>query len=91
MRKRKTIASEEFKLSVFRDYYSSRMSKCAYARKYKLSHISQLYGWIKKHENVVKLLFLPSESSQEQDIMANRSKERYREENAQLKKHVKEL
>ena len=91
MRKRKTIFSEEFKLSVLRDYYSSGMSKRACARKYKLSYASLLSGWIRKYENVVNPLSLPSESSQEESIMANRSKESYREENAQLKKRVKEL
>ncbi len=91
MRKRKEIFSEEFKLSVLRDYYSNGLSKRGCARKYKLSHASLLYGWIKKYENVVKPLSLPSETFQEDSPMANRNKESYREENAQLKKRVKEL
>lgn len=78
-------------MSVIRDYYSNGMSLYACARKYELSSRTQLSSWIKKYENVVKPLSLQPETSQEDSTMANRSKESYREENAQLKKRIKEL
>lgn len=90
-RKRPRKISEEFKLSVIRDYYSSGMSQYACKRKYGLSSPSQLSSWLKKYENVVKPLSLQPETSQDDSNMANRSKESYREENAQLKKRIKEL
>ena len=82
--------SEEFKLSVIRDYYSSGMSQHACSRKYHLRSYSLLPTWLKKYGEKVKSLSLPAEESND-DNMGNRSKESYREENARLKKRVKEL
>ena len=82
--------SEEFKLSVIRDYYSSGMSQYACARKYQLSSLSLLPSWLKKYGPKIKPLSLPSEPTNEEE-MSNRSKESYREENAALKKRVREL
>ena len=90
-KKRPQKISEEFKLSVIRDYYSSGMSKNACRVKYGLTSPTMLNSWLKKYSNVLKPLSLPSETSEDDDSMANRSKEDYKEENAQLKKRVKEL
>ena len=81
--------SEEFQLSVIRDYYSSGMSKKACVRKYQLSSDSVLLYWLRKHDSAKESLPLQSESNE--DEMANRSKDSYKDENAQLKKRIKEL
>ena len=81
--------SEEFKLSVLRDYYSSGMSKYACTKKYGLSSPRLLLTWLRKYESLpdfVSLSPVPSE-----DDMANRSKENYKEENVQLRKRIREL
>ena len=83
--------SEEFKLSVNRDYYSSGMSQYACARKYHLSSLSLLPSWLKKYGPKIKPLSLPDEQTNEEEDMSNRSKESYREENAALKRRIKEL
>jgi len=81
--------SEEFKLSVIRDYYSSGMSKKACIRKYGLSGDAILLSWLRKYENTEKVVPLQAEADAEE--MANRSKDSYKEENAQLKKRIREL
>ena len=81
--------SEEFKLSVLRDYYSSGMSKYACTKKYGLSSPRLLLTWLRKYENSPEFVSLSPEQSQ--DDMANRSKENYKEENAQLRKRIREL
>ena len=87
-RSRKQI-SEEFKLSVIRDYYSSGMSKGACRRKYQLSSPTMLNSWLKKYGNEENVVPLQTESDEEE--MANRSKDSYKDENAQLRKRIKEL
>ena len=82
--------SEEFKLSVIRDYYSSGMSKYACVRKYQLRSDATLLNWLRKYESEKDSLPLQSDSSNDED-MANRSKEDYKDENTQLKKRIKEL
>lgn len=82
--------SEEFKLSVIRDYYSSGMSKNACIRKYDLSSNTMLNSWLKKYDCSGNLLPLPSEPTEDSD-MANRDKESYKQENAELKKRIKDL
>ena len=81
--------SEEFKLSVIRDYYSSGMSKYSCVRKYQLRSAATLLNWLRKYGNEKKVVSLQSES--EEKDMANRSKEDYKDENAQLKKRIREL
>ena len=81
--------SEEFKLSVLRDYYSSGMSKYACTKKYGLSSPRLLLTWLRKYEFSPEFVSLSPEQSQ--DDMANRSKENYKEENAQLRKRIREL
>jgi len=48
-----------------------------------------LNKWLKKY--VIEKEVLPLQSEPDEDEMANRSKEDYRDENAQLKKRIKEL
>jgi len=55
--------SEEFQLSVIRDYYSSGMSKKACVRKYQLSSDSVLLYWLRKHDSAKESLPLQSESN----------------------------
>ena len=81
--------SEEFKLSVIRDYYSSGMSKSACIRKYGLSGDAILLLWLRKYESEKKLLPLQLELTEEE--MANRSKEDYKKEIAELKKRNRDL
>lgn len=76
---------------MIRDYYSSGMSQYACARKYHLSSLSLLPSWLKKYGPRIKPLSLPDGQTNEEEDMANRSKESYREENAALKKRIKEL
>lgn len=76
-------------MSVIRDYYSSGMSKRACCKKYGLSTFRLLQSWLFKYDSENKSLSLPSEQSEE--YMANRSKEDYKEENALLKKRIRDL
>ena len=82
--------SEEFKLSVIRDYYSSGMSKYACVRKYQLRSDATLLNWLRRYESEKVSLPLQPESSND-DEMANRSKDDYRKEIAELKKRNREL
>lgn len=81
--------SEEFKLGVLRDYYSSGMSKRSCVRKYHLSCSHLLQSWLAKYDCVKECVSLP-ESSQDA-VMANRDKESYQEELLSLRKRVREL
>ena len=65
------------------------MSKGSFCRLHSISSTSVLDYWQKKHESPKEVLPLPSESTE--DDMANRSKESYKDENAQLRKRVREL
>lgn len=74
-------------MSVLRDYYSSGMSKRKCAMKYGLCNSTLLSSWLSKYGE--KTLPLPQE--EQGGGMARRSKEDYREENAALRKRVREL
>ena len=87
MRKSPTTYSEEFKLSVIRDYYSSGMSKRACSRKYGLCNAALFSSWLKKYGEKV----VPLQPETDEEAMANRSKDSYKDENAQLRKRIKEL
>ena len=89
MSRKNQIYSEEFKLSVIRDYYFSGMSKKACVRKYSLCCSSLLTSWLRKYENSEKVVPLQPEA--EDDEMANRSKDSYKDENAQLRTRIREL
>ena len=81
--------SEEERLSILRDYYSSGMSMYACVQKYHLSTDPLLIKWKKLYESHLEIVSLHPEA--EELDMANRDKESYKEENAQLKKRNKEL
>lgn len=90
MRKKHSRFSEEDRISLLRAYYQSGLSKHSFCRLHSLSGLRLLNYWIEKYGDTVKSLSSPSITSTEED-MSNRSKESYREENAQLKKRIKEL
>ena len=81
--------SEEDRLSILRDYYSSGMSMYACVKKYHLSCHALLIRWKKLYESHPRIVSLQPEP--EESDMANRDKESYKEEIAQLKKRNKEL
>ena len=89
MRKKRHHYSEEERLSILRDYYSSGMSMYACAKKYQLSTETLLIKWKKLYESHPEIVSLHSEL--EELDMANRDKESYKEEIAQLKKRNKGL
>ena len=89
MRKKRHHYSEEERLSILRDYYSSGMSMYACVQKYHMSTNSILIRWKKEYESHPEFVSLQSEPK-ELD-MANRDKESYKEEIARLKKRNKEL
>jgi transposase-like protein len=84
------VYSEEERLSLLHSYYESGMSKNAFCKLHGLSTIKLLNNWIAKYTpSGEDELPLPATSLIED--MSNRSKEDYQEENAQLKKRIKEL
>lgn len=81
--------SREEKLSLLRDYHSSGKSLYAFSKEHGISHSGVLGKWVRQYEIQEESLTLrpkPIDSD-----MANRDKESYKEENAQLKKRIKEL
>ena len=89
MSNKRHFYSEEERLSILRDYYSSGMSMYACVRKYQLSTNGLLIRWKKLYESHPEIVSLHSEL--EELYMANRDKESYKEEIVQLKKRNKEL
>lgn len=85
----RTHYSEEDKLSLLRSYYQSGMSKRSFCHHHGICGITLLNRWLQKYDYLSEQLSLPSEP--ESTAMPNRSKEEYKEENAQLKKRIKEL
>jgi len=82
--------SEDERLLLLREYYQSGMSKSSFCKHHGLCGTALLNMWLCKYGNEVKLVSLQSESSND-DEMANRSKDDYKDENAQLKKRIREL
>ena len=89
MRKKWQHYSAEECLRVLRDYYSSGLTKGGCCRKYGIRNKSTLTNWLRKYEFHPELLSLRTNPIEED--MANRDKESYKEENAALKKRIKEL
>ena len=81
--------SEEFKLSVLREYYVSGMSKRQSVKQFGLSGHRILNMWIARYQSEEEFLSLPSNPNDE--TMGNRSKSDFKEENIQLKKRIREL
>lgn len=85
--------SNEERLALVQNYFESGMSKYAFCKLHQISSCSVLRNWIKKYTQEEKTVSSPSEAITEEiaEDMANRSKDDYKEENAQLKKRIKEL
>ena len=66
-----------------------RYEKYACIKKYGLSSPHLFLTWLRKYDSDEKVLPLQSEPPAED--MANRSKDNYKEENARLKKRIREL
>ena len=84
-----TYLSEEEKLSLLREYHLSGMGKKSFCKKHGIKSESSLRYWEKKYESEKE--FVPLQQEESCDDMANRSKEDYKDENAQLKKRIREL
>ena len=89
MKRNYTHYSEEERLSILRDYYLSGMTPYHFSHSYGLSSPTVLISWLRKYESHPDLLSLRLEPIESD--MANRDKESYKEENAALKKRIKEL
>ena len=86
MRNKPKYYSREDKLHYLKLFYESGMSKSAFCRAHEIYSASVLNVWIKKYGKEASLVTLPSEEPlNPTDVMANRSKENYKDENAQLK------
>ena len=81
--------SESEKLSLLREYHQSGMSKTSFCKSRGLCGIVLLNKWLKKYG--IEKEMLPLQSKLSDEDMANRSKEAYKDENAQLKKRIREL
>ena len=90
MRKSPTKYSEEEKLHYLRLYHESGMSKRSFCKHHGIYDGTLLNSWLRKYESPKEMVPLQSEISDDGD-MANRSKESYKDENAQLKKRIREL
>lgn len=84
--------SREDKLHYLKLFYESGMSKRAFCRAHDIYSASMLNVWIEKYDKETKSVSLPLEEAlNPPEAMSNRSKENYKDENAQLKKRIKEL
>ena len=81
--------SESERLSLLREYHHSGMSKTSFCKSRGLCGIVLLNKWLKKYG--IEKEMLPLQSKPSDEYMANRSKEDYKDENAQLRKRIKEL
>jgi len=90
MRKSPTKYSEEEKLHYLRLYHESGMSKRSFCKHHGIYDGTLLNSWLRKYESPKEVVPLQSEISNDVD-MANRSKESYKDENAQLKKRIRDL
>lgn len=89
MRKKSKVYSDEYRLHYLRLYYESGLSKSAFCKEHGIYDSSLLNSWIRRYSIPEKVLNLSSE--QKLSDMANRSKDDYQLEIAQLKKRIKEL
>ena len=85
-----TYLSEEEQLSLLREYHLSGMGKKSFCKKHGIKSESSLRYWEKKYESEKVVVPLLPESSNDDD-MANRSKDDYKKEIAELKKRNREL
>jgi len=76
-------------LNYLRLYHESGMSKRSFCKHHGIYDGTLLNSWLKKYENRKEVVPLQPEIHEEE--MANRSKESYKDENAQLKKRIRDL
>ena len=88
MSRKRTTYDAEYKICILREYYSSGMTRNAFLKKHNLPYATFL-RWLRSYE--LDNNSLPLQPNQQDDDMANRSKDDYKEENAQLKKRIREL
>ena len=81
--------NEDFRLRILSEYYDSGMSVYAFANQHGIDRGTFL-RWTKTHGSAKVSLPLQPETKVEDD-MANRSKDSFKDENAQLKKRIREL
>ena len=84
-----TVYSEEERLALLREFKMSGMGKHSFCKLHGIKSTSILRYWEKKY--VIEKEVVPLQPESDEDDMANRSKESYKEEVAQLKKRNKEL
>ena len=84
-----TVYSEEERLALLREFKMSGMGKHSFCKQHGIKSTSILRYWEKKYS--IEKEVVPLQSESEEDEMANRSKDSYQDENAQLKKRIKEL
>ncbi len=88
MREKHEFYSTEDKLFLLQSYYQSGQSKSSFCREHGLCGTSLLNKWLRKYDFVSESLpLLPHQSP----TAMSRSKEDYKEENAELKKRIKDL
>ena len=87
-RKNKTYSKEE-QLHLLREYHELGLSKYEFCRRHEISCIKVLNYWLKKHDSSKE--FVPLQPELIEDEMANRSKEDYKKEIAELKKRNRNL
>ena len=88
MSRKRTTYDAEYKICILREYYSSGMTRNAFLKKHNLPYATFL-RWLRSYE--LDNNSLPLQPDQQDDDMANRSKDDYKEENAQLKQRIREL
>ena len=88
--KQHTVYSDEERLALLREFKMSGLGRLRFCKQHGIKSTSILRYWEKKYGIVEEVVPLQSEFSNDDD-MANRSKEDYKEENAQLKKRIREL
>ena len=89
MRKKNRKYSEEERLNYLREYHQSGMSKTSFCKSRGLCGITLLNKWLRKYSIEKEMLSL--QANPDDDEMANRSKDSYKDENAQLKKRIRDL
>ena len=80
---------DDYRLRMLSEYYDSGMSVYSFAIKHRIDRGTFL-RWTKSYGSEKVSLPLQPESSNDDD-MANRNKDSYKDENAQLKKRIREL
>ena len=89
MSKNHRMYSEEEQLFLLREFKQSGLGKKSFCKRHGIKSDSILRYWEKKYESEKDSVPLQAESDEED--MANRSKDDYKDENAQLKKRIREL